>query len=214
MANYTPDGSSGYRTPYNTPANGDLDEAASFNSAVEQLADNIEYAARGRLDRWYHADLGSIRYNANNRFAEYYDEGGTGNFGWGQGSVADAGYAIFSLPDLPPNGRITAIECEVNGSGAGSSHSATPSARPQAYLARKPPDASALTVMSGDFDAEDDVDYPDYDSAHAFSDTGSHDIDPEASYYVVFRGESGPNSVAAALLLSRISVYVERKAAT
>ena len=209
---YTPDGSGGYQSPYTTPADSDADDAASFDVPIAQLADNVDYLADGAYDRWYHADLGAARYNQDSRFAEYYDEGGTGHFGWGQGSVASVGELIFPIHGIPPNAVITSIEVEIEGSGAGSTHSATPATMPHCDLATVDTGDSALQLQG--FDATDATPYPSYDSAHTFSASSSLNTKAKSTYWAVFHGEAGANSIANALLLTRISVYVEKKVAS
>lgn len=122
---------------------------------------------------------------------------------WLQFANTYAGNVIFPL-NLPVGAKLTTITARLAGGGpfvAPSTHSGLPATKPRLTIARVTDGVPTLVGNVTDSSSTTGA----YDAMHTLTLTANHTVQAGCSYHAVVEGESGTNSLPAALTLANLS---------
>lgn len=193
-----------WRTVITGPGAGDLASPQSVTDMGVLLADRTQYLLANAAQVGYFRQPLSPIENLNARFTW---DNGIG--AWVQSSVADAGRLVFPVI-VPPVGRIKRLRITRDGNGGGSSHSGLPATKPIYTLHFNNP----ITIDDGEiFDNVDPATtFAQYDTAAGVDFellVGTQIQQTDYVYWLQITGEAGANSVANALAIFGLFIYVE-----
>jgi len=186
------------------PSDGDDDGVAVVDAAIEAVADNSKHLEQQLYDRWYDVPLARVDTNQSiDRFGFSTSKGV-----WVQNNITDTGEMWFSLVHLPPGASFKQARFVLNGGGA--AHAGLPATMPEMVVEEYKDGVAQGEVFdfvdtSGTLGA--------YEVVHTVTSavlSPTTDLDTASVYYVWFKGETGTNSLANAVELYRMQIYVER----
>jgi len=199
---YTP--TADWPTGYTIPDDGDGPvKAADVNTGLEALGDRTEELHENIYDRWYPCPS-AVLVNENARFTESAGDG------WTQNSVVDVGKLVCDAPLLPPNGTVTNIRFFANAGGAGGHGGSLPATMPIVELEYADSTGAQGEILST---TDDSASAAAYDAQHTVTGAGiaaGVALTDGQRFFAQIFGETGANSVAGALRIWLVEIYVER----
>lgn len=189
---YTP--TAARNATFTVPDDGDSANAASIQTPVQQLADELEYIQ----DKIPGGIVGAqVRFQVPLNFGPWNQDGRFGQDGVfiTQASVASAGQVFFELAgmNLVPNLTIKEIRVRIQPM---TGHGALPATKPQITLTIVNGNTGAVSTFGPQADTSANVSA--YEIAHDIALTGLSVSMSSITmrYYIDFRGEAGANSLA------------------